>query len=435
MTVRNGYGVRDAALLLAGLAVVAITSRAEDWQPAWLVVALVVVAFLVNQNPVRERAPRLTLGSAVTGLALALLGPGPALLCALWLPLGGPRPWPVVRTDVSFALFWLAIGIVVFEGLTALAGDGAAVQSAATAVALLAMDFASFVMAVSLGPFLSPRLPLRRAFATFYVPASAGVVGSALLTAYAVYLAMETSLVAGLGTFLLALAVLQRILASLMGARELAFDRARLLEQALSARDVERRRLAGALHDGPLQTLLFVRQQLDEEGRLRDTHNAVATTVDELRGIVSDLYPLAPAGDLASVLRLVVGRLAERGGLRHTIDIDPAASGVADEVVVAIVRELVTNVVRHADAQSVHVAVSAHDAGAVSIDVADDGVGMGADRLEQAIRDGHFGLAAARERVHGLGGRMSIGSADAGGTRVHVEVPMTAGASVGSGHS
>lgn len=80
------------------------------------------------------------------------------------------------------------------------------------------------------------------------------------------------------------------------------------------------------------------------------------------------------------------------------------------------------NAVRHSGARRVHLRVSRED-GFVVLAVSDDGVGFPIERLEAALREGHIGMASARERTEALGGRWTVDSAPGMGTRVEVRLP------------
>ena len=87
----------------------------------------------------------------------------------------------------------------------------------------------------------------------------------------------------------------------------------------------------------------------------------------------------------------------------------------------AVIREALSNVARHAQAAEVDVAVVV-EADVIHVTVEDDGVGM----VESGRRSG---LANLSERAHGRGGTIVVLSPVAvlGGTRLHWEVPVAAG--------
>ena len=82
-----------------------------------------------------------------------------------------------------------------------------------------------------------------------------------------------------------------------------------------------------------------------------------------------------------------------------------------------IVQEALTNTVKHAEASSVSIVVTAGD-GAVRTVIEDDGVGFAVDQ----VRDGALGLVGMRERVMLLGGRFEVESAPSQGTTLVVEL-------------
>ena len=92
------------------------------------------------------------------------------------------------------------------------------------------------------------------------------------------------------------------VLSALLGERDrrlraLADERGRLVAQALTAEDRERQRLAELLHDDAIQNLLVARQELRDHHRRHDEDSyrradeALAVTVDRLRGEIFELHP------------------------------------------------------------------------------------------------------------------------------------------------
>jgi PAS domain S-box-containing protein len=208
----------------------------------------------------------------------------------------------------------------------------------------------------------------------------------------------------------------------------LAAQRGRLVAQALDAGDRERRQVADVLHDDVLQHLLFARLELgalegDTESRQRilDSIEAAAGT---LRGVVSGLHPvtLAHAG-LGAAIESLAGEHGRRGGLEVDVVVGPEAEGPHDRLVLSVARELLTNVVKHAQATRASVRVAVED-GSVTLEVADDGRGLPPDVLETALGRGNVGLANLRERVLALGGDVDAGPGLEGrGALVAVRIP------------
>jgi len=208
---------------------------------------------------------------------------------------------------------------------------------------------------------------------------------------------------------------------------ELAAGRGRLVAQALDAEDRERRRLAEALHDDAIQNLLAARQELGAanggDSDLELVRLGLDRTVEQLREAVFDLHPyvLEHAG-LPAALEAITEYQARRGGFRWSVEVDPAATGVHDQLLFSIARELVTNAAKHARAGSLAVSVRARGVEVV-LEVEDDGVGFDDRRLPQAPRTGHIGLASCAERVEALDGRLEVESEPGRGTRVRAAIP------------
>ena len=98
-----------------------------------------------------------------------------------------------------------------------------------------------------------------------------------------------------------------------------------------------------------------------------------------------------------------------------------------DSVAVALFRvlqEALTNIERHAAAQSVHISLDG-DGASVRLRVRDDGVGFNPRQLD-SIKGGGIGLRNIRERVEHFGGRFSLLS-ESGGTELDVTLPARAG--------
>jgi PAS domain S-box-containing protein len=212
---------------------------------------------------------------------------------------------------------------------------------------------------------------------------------------------------------------------------KLAEERGELVAQLLSAEERTRRRIAQALHDDALQRLLSAHQDLLDAapGRAGVTraHKTLEGTIDRLREAVTALHPVTlQAGDLNTALNAIAREEAARGGFRHTVRVEAGARGQRDDLVLSIVRELLTNVAQHARASRCSVSV-ARDPEGIRLEVADDGRGIPPGRAEAALRQGHVGLASAVQRVKALGGEVEISSDPGNGTVVRGVIPVAEG--------
>ena len=208
----------------------------------------------------------------------------------------------------------------------------------------------------------------------------------------------------------------------------LAESRTRLLSDALSAEQRERKALAEALHDHAIQNLLSARHEIEEAGEaaahpaLDRADAALTETVSQLRSAVFELHPyvLAEAG-LEAALRSVAQQAASRGGFRLQLDLSYAHRHPQEQLLLSAARELLANVVQHAGAGNVDVSLAGID-GEVVLVVADDGQGFPPERLNERLADGHVGLASQRVRVEAAGGSMYVSSRPRAGTRVEIRL-------------
>jgi two-component system NarL family sensor kinase len=210
---------------------------------------------------------------------------------------------------------------------------------------------------------------------------------------------------------------------------ELSASRGLLVAQALDAEDRERRNLAERLHDEAVQNLLAARQEVEDAELGKDSlaraQVAIEQTVEQLRDAVFDLHPsvLEHAG-LAAALSTLAERQARRSGSNVSATVDPAAAGVADQLVFSLCREFLANAAQHARATLVSLSVD-RGPSELRIDVRDNGVGFDEAKRPSALRDGHIGLASSTHRVEALGGRLELTTSPGTGTSIHVAIPVT----------
>ncbi len=206
------------------------------------------------------------------------------------------------------------------------------------------------------------------------------------------------------------------------------------LRSAIAAADAERARWARDLHDQTLQSLGGLRVLLAAALRRADTggagdlmRQAIEDTEQEignLRAMISDLRPsmLDDFGLLPALEALLQRR--RRDGLTIVGELelpDPELGGESlapelETTIYRLIQEALTNVERHAQAQSVRVAVAAGD-DEVTVEVQDDGVGF-----DVGARASGFGVTGMRERVYLAGGVLSIESS-ARGTVLRARLP------------
>ncbi|HEY8341541.1 MAG TPA: histidine kinase [Calditerricola sp.] len=210
----------------------------------------------------------------------------------------------------------------------------------------------------------------------------------------------------------------------------------------LQAQEEERKRVAREIHDGPAQILANVVLRADMVDRriakreyeaarreLQEVKNLVRESLIDVRRIIFDLRPMS-LDDLGLIptLRKYLSTLEERHGLPVRLRVEGVERRLDLAVEVALFRliqESLNNVVKHAAATRVEVAVH-FLTGAVSVEVADNGRGFD----PATIGEGHFGIFGMRERVQLLKGQFALDSQPGRGTSVRFTIPIRSAAQI-----
>jgi signal transduction histidine kinase len=215
----------------------------------------------------------------------------------------------------------------------------------------------------------------------------------------------------------------------------LALERARAQEeQELLAVLGDRERIARDLHDVVIQRLFAIGLQLQGAARLATRpevgeriNNAVDdidATIRDIRGAIFELRSPLPT-DLRAQLRGLVEETAETLGFRPRLRMDgPVESAVPDDLrgdLLAVLREALSNVARHARASTVDVDVRV-DRGRLDLTITDNGIGM----AEHPGGPGEGqGLNNIARRADHRGGECAVEPNEPSGTRLRWSVPLT----------
>ncbi len=216
------------------------------------------------------------------------------------------------------------------------------------------------------------------------------------------------------------------------------------VEQVIEAQELERRRLAGDIHDGISQRLVTLSYWLDAAAQaaqggeraalteqLDRARELAQLTLQEARAAISGLRPpvlddLGLSGGLASLARSI-----PQVEIDLKIDTDLADTRLPDHIELALYRiaqECLQNVVKHAKATRARLtfALDQGDHGEVArLEIIDDGVGF--DTLEHPLGSdemGGYGLLSMAERAEIVGGRLNIRSRPGTGTAVTATIPI-----------
>lgn len=216
-------------------------------------------------------------------------------------------------------------------------------------------------------------------------------------------------------------------------------------QEVVAATERRLTRLRFDLHDGPQQDLMLLaddlrllRSQLGSVmeghgmrdrmvGRLDDLQARLVALDGDLRRISSSLAsPFLQREALPDALAQLTDAFSSRTGIEPEVSLRGDLTKLTDSqqiTLLGLIRESLSNVREHSDANHVTVSISANSKG-VEATVTDDGRGFEPEAtLVRAARDGHLGLVGMHERVRLLGGRTEIDSRPGGPTVISANLP------------
>jgi signal transduction histidine kinase len=273
-------------------------------------------------------------------------------------------------------------------------------------------------------------------------PDSYGAVRFAALFLIAVHAQFQGEL-RGLAVAALGAAALV-ITGALVGRLRTTESASRLRARSLSRRTIQaetevRRKVAEAIHDGPVQDLigldmiLSTARRAAEEGDedraadLVDQARELATrNVGVLRDEIVDLGPYAfEELSYAAAVQNCIPVWKRRYGFEVMAAIEPLKlrPETAGDLF-RITQEAVANAGRHAEAEAVSLSLRQVQ-GELELRVTDNGKGFRESNPLGAVEPGHLGLASMRERAELMNGRLEIETSERG-TRVLVRAPLVA---------
>ena len=222
---------------------------------------------------------------------------------------------------------------------------------------------------------------------------------------------------------------------ALVRSAQAAVDRDKLrnnyVRDIVKAQEQERLDMAREIHDGPLQDVTALLQQLhmarDEENnieRVKRTEVIAKTVVRELRALCDELAPPWVDLGLVEALTELADRLAQVYYIGVFTDFDEDAKIEVDSEktlsLLRIVQEAVSNAVRHGEASEVLIKLNKDDDENLTLEISDNGRGFESSGINhETLRvEGHRGLASMTERMSLMGGTLQISSKPGEGTRI-----------------
>jgi two-component system, NarL family, sensor kinase len=208
------------------------------------------------------------------------------------------------------------------------------------------------------------------------------------------------------------------------------------VEQVIEAQEIERRRVAGDIHDGISQRLITLSYWLDAAARtvgtdpseasrqLAEARELVGLTLGEARAAISGLRPpvlddLGLAGGLASLARSIP---------QLDVELELADVRLPEHIEIALYRiaqEGLQNIVKHANASVARLRFAIDAEATARLEIVDNGIGF--DTFENPLGSdemGGYGVLSMAERAELVGGRLNIRSRPGSGTAVTATIPV-----------
>lgn len=216
--------------------------------------------------------------------------------------------------------------------------------------------------------------------------------------------------------------------------------RGELLHRAVAAQEKERQRIARELHDSTGQILTALglglaatAEQLERNPQLAARQLAemralCAQALDDLHHLLADLRPTVLDNlGLVAALRGQLHAVEKRSGIQTRLIVTGKRRLPSDmeTTIFRIAQEAITNVIKHAGASRVEVAMT-FETQRLLLQVSDNGVGFDVEAALHAPQHGRtaWGLYGMQERVTLAGGQMTVESARGGGTVITVDIPL-----------
>ena len=211
-----------------------------------------------------------------------------------------------------------------------------------------------------------------------------------------------------------------------------------LTSQLVQTEQRERKRIAQILHDTLQQQLAAIRllvgglAERSPDERWKDellrAEEQIGDAIRTTRTLTTELNPPALAQDgLIGGLEWLAKWMEQKHGLRVELSFDNRRIDMSEDTKMLLfdsIRELLFNVVKHAEAPFARVGLEAFNGAGLRITVSDQGRGFDPQALRAAGPEGGFGLFSIRERLQTFGGRLQVDSAVGRGTRFALYVPQ-----------
>lgn len=212
-------------------------------------------------------------------------------------------------------------------------------------------------------------------------------------------------------------------------------------QEILEVQEIERKRMANALHDGPVQDLANLVVQLELHERLYLTEEAAQAKenfgelkgiargcMGEMRRIIYDLNPMT-LDDLGLVptVRNVLDHLTTQTKIETRFNLLGTETRLHPKIettLFRIIQESLNNSRKHANPKLIEVIMEFGPL-FINVEISDDGQGFDFANVQEKLKSGdHYGLLSMENRTHSLDGTLRIKTAPGEGTKVLVQIPL-----------
>ena len=209
----------------------------------------------------------------------------------------------------------------------------------------------------------------------------------------------------------------------------------------LEKQEIERKRIAREIHDGPAQYIANAMMRIDfckvvvkkdlEKGikELDDVKGNVKMALKEVRGIIYDLRPLSlEERGLTEAIKEILNVMSSENKIEINSFIEEFYGEVDKIIQIAVyrvVQEILNNITKHSLARIVDLRIN-YIKEYINIFIQDDGIGFDVKEtlLNIKAKGNCYGLLGIYERVKSLGGRIEIRSSNDEGTTYKIKLPI-----------
>ena len=215
----------------------------------------------------------------------------------------------------------------------------------------------------------------------------------------------------------------------------------KLAAQLLNIQEIERSRISKELHDELGQAMMLLKfqvsaihEKLTDPATRRESSEVlmnIDTAIENIRRLAKDLSPtVLESLGLSAAVRFLLEEFGKSANIEVEADIDEVTHLLAPQVqrhIYRIFQEALTNIGRHAQARQVKAIMKRSEQG-ISVLIQNDGKGFEVDEvLADRPKTRRFGLAAIKERVQLIGGRLDLKSETGSGTKITFTFPVGGG--------